>query len=333
MTSNVMYQKLYGDNLIGEGDQYIQIQTLGAPIYPTGYIVNYENLVPDNVGVPISWTLSGSNDGLNFDILDVQYRIETVRGSTPVSSNFNIKNAKKRYSIFRLNITESLQTRSSQGTVGVPEFKVFDFLDAPPGLEQTVYVPPTAQTSNETLHILNDHGNQTDSYISGYPVQPLAKTNIDGTIYGGEYLTFSFPQAFLISKMSIISGYTKLVVAGSNDGETWRKLIDTTVLAYIYTEINIRITKLYSKIRVIFTQVPDNVPYITVKEIKFFDKNGEFRPFILPFCLDTNSLTHSGSLNFSQLNSFSLSGFTGNLYAVNHNLLEISNGMGQVAFT
>ena len=61
--------------------------------------------------------------------------------------------------------------------------------------------------------------------------------------------------------------------------------------------------------------------------------------FLYPFCLDTNKLQPSGTLNFSRLDSARLvtndpEGF-GNtdIYAVNYNILRIQNGMGGLMYS
>lgn len=64
--------------------------------------------------------------------------------------------------------------------------------------------------------------------------------------------------------------------------------------------------------------------------------------FLLPFCLDTNKLQPTGTLNFSRIDSARLitntsdgiGGSAGNepIYAVNYNILRIQNGMGGLMY-
>ena len=59
--------------------------------------------------------------------------------------------------------------------------------------------------------------------------------------------------------------------------------------------------------------------------------------FLYPFCLETNKLQPTGSLNFSRLDSARLvtdesSGIVQNVYAVNYNVLRIQNGMGGLMY-
>ena len=60
--------------------------------------------------------------------------------------------------------------------------------------------------------------------------------------------------------------------------------------------------------------------------------------FLYPFCLNTNKLQPTGSLNFSRLDSARLvtdasAGFAQDVYAVNYNVLRIQNGMGGLMYS
>jgi hypothetical protein len=57
--------------------------------------------------------------------------------------------------------------------------------------------------------------------------------------------------------------------------------------------------------------------------------------FLIPFCLETNKLQPTGSLNFSRIDSARLvssNNFVNTLYAVNYNILKIENGMGGLLY-
>jgi len=60
--------------------------------------------------------------------------------------------------------------------------------------------------------------------------------------------------------------------------------------------------------------------------------------FLFPFCLNTNKLQPTGSLNFSRLDSVRLITDSGNgfnqcpVYGVNYNILKIQNGMGGLLY-
>jgi hypothetical protein len=76
--------------------------------------------------------------------------------------------------------------------------------------------------------------------------------------------------------------------------------------------------------------------YHTDTEYATLADNG-YRPekFLYPFCLNTNKLQPTGTLNFSRLDSVRLIGsnvFTNSVYGVNYNILKIQNGMGGLLY-
>lgn len=73
---------------------------------------------------------------------------------------------------------------------------------------------------------------------------------------------------------------------------------------------------------------------VKIKQFLVYDELGINRQFLVPFCTSTNSLYHTGSLNFSQIDKFSIdSDLQTDFFAVNHNFLVIENGMGDVMYT
>ncbi len=69
-------------------------------------------------------------------------------------------------------------------------------------------------------------------------------------------------------------------------------------------------------------------PHIKLREFRVYDQFGVNLPFLVPFCTSTNTVHPSGTLNFSQIDSFSLSApLQTDFYAVGHSILEIKNGM------
>lgn len=58
--------------------------------------------------------------------------------------------------------------------------------------------------------------------------------------------------------------------------------------------------------------------------------------FMYPFCLDTAKFQPSGSLNFSRVDSFKIhctENINKTIYAVNHNILRIQNGLGGLLYS
>ena len=69
-----------------------------------------------------------------------------------------------------------------------------------------------------------------------------------------------------------------------------------------------------------------------------YDGSFDTNNFLYPFCLNTNKLQPTGSLNFSRLDSARLvtdasAGFAQDVYAVNYNVLRIQNGMGGLMYS
>jgi hypothetical protein len=69
-----------------------------------------------------------------------------------------------------------------------------------------------------------------------------------------------------------------------------------------------------------------------------YDGSFDTSNFLYPFCLNTNKLQPTGSLNFSRLDSARLvtdasAGFAQDVYAVNYNVLRIQNGMGGLMYS
>lgn len=69
-------------------------------------------------------------------------------------------------------------------------------------------------------------------------------------------------------------------------------------------------------------------PSTKIRELVIIDEKGQHIPFLIPFCTNTNSLYHSGSLNFSRLDKFSINAnLPTDFYAVAHDSIQIENGM------
>jgi hypothetical protein len=69
-----------------------------------------------------------------------------------------------------------------------------------------------------------------------------------------------------------------------------------------------------------------------------YDGTFDSSNFLYPFCLNTNKLQPTGTLNFSRLDSARLvtdasAGFAQDVYAVNYNVLRIQNGMGGLMYS
>jgi hypothetical protein len=75
--------------------------------------------------------------------------------------------------------------------------------------------------------------------------------------------------------------------------------------------------------------------FVEINKLLFYDEVGDHKTFLIPFCTQTNSMTHTGSLNFSQINDFSINTFpklNTEFFAVGVNTLRIESGMGNLLF-
>ena len=65
-----------------------------------------------------------------------------------------------------------------------------------------------------------------------------------------------------------------------------------------------------------------------IKQFTVYDRYGQNMSFLVPFCTSTNSLHHSGSLNFSRIDNFSIDAdLQTDFYGVGHETIEIDKGM------
>lgn len=157
----------------------------------------------------------------------------------------------------------------------------------------------------------------------------------------GEYLEYTFPIPivpvryridyaedcvpvawFLLGKLKNESSWTILDdYANDNVNETnWQ--IDT-LSEYIERSTN---TVRVDTIRLVIGACTGTS--VKVREFSIIDELGKYMSFLVPFCTNTNSMYHSGSLNFSNIDSFSLNAdLPTDFYAVGHGTLEIENGM------
>lgn len=73
-------------------------------------------------------------------------------------------------------------------------------------------------------------------------------------------------------------------------------------------------------------------PSVKIKNFLVYDIIGVHLPFLIPFCEKTNSASHSGSLNFSCIDRFSIDAprLNTTFFAVKHNVLEFGKGMARL---
>lgn len=334
MTSNSAILNVYALNTVGEGAEFIRVQTNSHPIRPVRYFLRSQ--IDPQWGYPISWILEASNDGINFEELDRKTKcIGTQNNATvlqrPANDNdrqagFTIT-ATNSYTIFRLTILEVLFTFTSQGRVAVTQFYVQDFQSSLVSVPNVFSLPMTTNITTGTVP-----RNQANTYtLAGSPVNTY---NVTAGVVG-EWIQLSAPVSFQPSKINFRTTQNlTYTLFASNDEQVWTRLINGGTMSGTGSA-NINTTSKFRYYRVIVTNI--NSPQagqVSIDEIDIQDIVGERRNFIIPFCLKTNSLYHSGSLNFSMINSFELSDNIGTdkIYAVSHNILSFENGSADVIF-
>ena len=329
MTSNVTSQIVYGNDSIGYGAEYVQISTSGSAHIANSYTFQFDQYTGS--GIPIVVTLSGSNDGITFVPVNT-FNTGIVSRSAITSNVFTVYPTVtgNRYNTFRLTVNQSLQNFTTSGTTGISLFYVTDY-------------SPNVATPNVTSYQMTQN---TQSFSGSVLLQANVYRN-DGTyayINGtGEYATFTFPAPILLSYMSITAnafsgtlygGVTPLVSFQAKAGGTNFNL-QSTYFSNVTGTVPVTTASYFSQFTLVVTSITPGTGQANIGEVTFYDIYGERRQFLIPFCLDTNSVGDTGSLNFSQIDQFSISNSlpTNSVYAVSRNILDIKDGRGKVRFS
>ena len=149
---------------------------------------------------------------------------------------------------------------------------------------------------------------------------PLVITPISSTI---TYATDSYPVSWILF--------------GKRDNGPWYWLTNNTMETYNSSDLTVN-TPVTNFITKDTTPVPVDTFRLVVQlstggsvkiaNLTINDQIGKHVPFLVPFCTNTNSMYHSGSLNFSQIDSFSIdANLDTDFYAVGHSIIDIENGM------
>ena len=318
MTSNVMVETSYGLNTVGYGSEYVQVSTSGPAHVANTYTINFDQYL--NAGLPISFSLYGSNDSVNYALIDTRSTGVTDR-TAPLSNSLTYQtNSTLRFKTFRLVVNQALQNFTTGGTAGISEFYVTDYS----GTVVTPNLPMTSNVTSGTVQVL-----QANVYNNNGLYQYISQ--IGGV--SGEYAVFKFPSPILISNVKINAQTMTGTVLGSLRGSTFQPLATFSMTTGTSTVV-INTTNYYDSFAIAVQTIAANTGQAVVYEVTFYDILGETRPFLIPFCLKTNSVGDTGFLNFSQLNQFGLSNtIPADLYAVSRNILDISNGQGRARFS
>jgi hypothetical protein len=309
MTSNTSTILYYGNNSVGTGSDYVQITTSGPAHTANSYTYGFNQY--SNIGIPTSVTLYGSNDGLSFEFIDsnaMNYTDRTM-ASNVVTAYPTFTG--RKYNTFRLVVNSSLQTFTSGGTTGLTDFYVNDYYSSVSTPNSAVVFTQNTATSGPIIvqaNVYNQNGQYT--YVNGQ----------------GEYATFTFPKSILLANISIT---TSTAFYGNLYGD--RTLLIPIAVGTGTSNFPVSTGNYYSTYTLVVSNV---IGQASIQDVSFYDILGERRPFLIPFCLQTNSVADTGYLNFSQLNDFGITNTlpTTSLYAVSRNLLDIKDGRGRTRF-
>ena len=169
-------------------------------------------------------------------------------------------------------------------------------------------------------------------------------TKYPGLPEEGEYIDYTLPINIVPIRYEIgfdvDSWPLNWTLYGKLDNGEWQSLdtqkysenlniIDPAFKANVYANTlsyNIKNKYTVDQFR-LFVPVSSGVS-IKIREFRIFDQFGRFMPFLVPFCTNTSSMYHSGSLNFSRLDHFSIDApLQSDFYAVGHDFIEIDKGM------
>lgn len=320
MTSNNNTFNVFGDKTIGQGFEFLEVSTNSHPIRPSRYILR--TLTTNRTwGLPISWIVQASNDGVNFDTIDV--RNFGVDDSIP--TEFTLSGIISSYTIFKIVFFAISMNFVSNGRVGVSEFRVIDFSN----IVSVPNVLSLAMTSNITTGTVPVNQANTYNVATG---NHLSTFNTTAGV-SGEWVQISIPTRIQPRQLSWSTNQTMdYHLYGSNDGRLWSNLVEGTMSGTSTTSITS--SNKFSFFRVVIKSIRPTFGQAAITELSIQDVFGERRNLLIPFCLKTNSLYHSGSLNFSMLDSFKISNDLGTdkVYAVSHNILSLENGSADLVF-
>jgi hypothetical protein len=166
------------------------------------------------------------------------------------------------------------------------------------------------------------------------------------TYIRGEYLEYIFPEYVTIGSYILDflfdSQPAVWYILAKNQGGQW-VIVDSqdkrnATQADVTPEFHLANTFSNTLTTPVFTnsvriQVAESTaPSVKLRNFRVYDIAGMHVPFLIPFCQKTNSSTHTGSLNFSCIDRFSIESpkLDTTYFAVKHNVLEIGNGMAKL---
>jgi hypothetical protein len=290
----------------GTGSAWIRLAA--TQLYATTYSIQASTNVSR---APRAWTLQGSADGALWNTIDTQ----SAQSFTSAQIKSYSIQWPGTYNYYQLTIT-SVQP-ANNGTAEIAEFK----------FTTTSYDVPATNSWGVYTNA------QSNTYsISGAPLSILA-VNPTGVI--GEWVQFSVPSNIIMGGCDIVPHAlfypTSMTILGSLNG-VWKTITSKSGMTSATTTITTNAFEFFDTFRFVFTASAGGI--VSIKNINIRDILGERRCFVIPFCLQTNSLYHTGSINFSNIDRFALSNNlpTQAMYGIGHNTLQIENGHAKLLY-
>lgn len=165
------------------------------------------------------------------------------------------------------------------------------------------------------------------------------------TYIRGEYIDFTFPENVIVKSYKLdfflVNQPAVWYILTYKDG-AWR-IIDTqdnrndlqsdVTAAFAQQSTFSGTLRTPTSLNNIRLHIAESTgPCAQITNFQVFDIEGFHTPFLIPFCQKTNSSTHTGSLNFSCIDRFSIDApkLDTTYFAVKHNFLEVGNGMARL---
>ncbi|MEE2772379.1 MAG: discoidin domain-containing protein [Bacteroidota bacterium] len=215
-SSKLIDNDIYTKFLAEYDTDFFMQQQLSEPAVVSKYAITSGNDAPDRD--PVNWELSGSNDGVTWDVLDT--RNDQSFDGRNLTREFGVNNS-TAYEYYRLSVTSN----NGSNVIQISEWRLYG---------QVGSVGPQDFTDAATLTVNHDNAGGADAGEGSLKL-------VDGDIYTKFLTGFSsdlwmqqeLPQAQVVNAYTITSGndapdrdLKDWEFAGSNDGSNW-DVLDT----------------------------------------------------------------------------------------------------------
>jgi len=196
-------------------------------------------------------------------------------------------------------------------------------------------MPGTSTTDSSNV------GQNTTTYNVILPTDP---TRIQTLKFVGEWIEYQFPTTANISTYTFNSTAFPAewyILGYKSDKNCWVVMhhvsfISKESIISNYNNYTWEIKTHFVTNRIRFHTTVTILNFVEMNNLLFYDDVGDHKAFLIPFCTQTNSMTHTGSLNFSQIDDFSINmvpKLQTEFFAVGVNTLCIESGMANLMYS